>query len=228
MKILVISAHPDDAEFACGGALLKLAQHHEVTLLVLTDGSAGSYGDASTRKQEQETAAKQAKVKLIWKGLPDTSLQHDRKHTLMLAQTIRNEQPDAILAPHWNQQGSILDPSAHPEHRITGLLAKDATRYARFKPEELKGQPHRTNHLLWYMTPKHLTPKIALDVSKEQENLLELWNCHKSQQELMKGKLQEHLLQRRKQDAHKQGAELVEYLDSDEPMSVSFLKELFP
>ena len=71
--LLAIFAHPDDAEFGAGGTLARWARAGcAVTILVLTDGSKGSW-DAETstsdlmasRRGEQSRAA----AVLVWMGL---------------------------------------------------------------------------------------------------------------------------------------------------------------
>ena len=43
-SVLVLTAHPDDCDLACGGTVAKwAADGAEVSLLVLTDGSKGSH-----------------------------------------------------------------------------------------------------------------------------------------------------------------------------------------
>ncbi len=45
MRILAIGSHPDDIEFGCGGTLIKYSQQgHDVSLLVMTQGSSGGAG----------------------------------------------------------------------------------------------------------------------------------------------------------------------------------------
>ena len=64
-RALAIGAHPDDVEFGCGATLAKWAEAGaEVRLLVLTDGSKGTWDPAAdlgtlvaTRRREQDASA---------------------------------------------------------------------------------------------------------------------------------------------------------------------------
>ena len=65
-RVLAVGAHPDDIEFGCGATLARwAASGSEVVLLVLTDGSKGTWDrDADVaalvevRRAEQEAAAR--------------------------------------------------------------------------------------------------------------------------------------------------------------------------
>jgi len=58
MDVLVIGAHPDDAEIGLGGTIARLAQAGlKVALVDLTDGEPTPHGDRVTRRQEARAAA---------------------------------------------------------------------------------------------------------------------------------------------------------------------------
>ena len=60
LDLLVIMAHPDDAELLCGGSLSKTAARGDrVGVLDLTRGEAASIGSVETRAEE---AARSAEV----------------------------------------------------------------------------------------------------------------------------------------------------------------------
>ncbi|HXE71743.1 MAG TPA: PIG-L family deacetylase, partial [Candidatus Nitrosotenuis sp.] len=57
LDVLVIAAHPDDAELAVGGTLLALkAEGYAVGVLDLTDGEPTPRGDPATRRAEAARA----------------------------------------------------------------------------------------------------------------------------------------------------------------------------
>ena len=65
-RALAIGAHPDDIEFGAGGTLAKwAAEGTEITMLVVTDGSKGTWDEdlapamlVAIRKDEQLAAAR--------------------------------------------------------------------------------------------------------------------------------------------------------------------------
>jgi LmbE family N-acetylglucosaminyl deacetylase len=152
---LAIAAHPDDAEFGCGGTLAKWASegcvvHH----LVCTDGSKGSW-DASedvetlvaTRQDEQRAAARAlgATGQCAFLGEVDGELEAGLSQRERVAWWIRTLRPAVLLAHDpWKRW------RLHPDHRAAGFLAVDgvvAARDPHFFPDQ-NLPPHRPEALL--------------------------------------------------------------------------------
>jgi LmbE family N-acetylglucosaminyl deacetylase len=227
MRVLVFCAHPDDAEFAMGGTLVQMGKHHELSLVVMTDGGAGSYGTVAQRKNEQEIAAQLVGAKLRWGGLHDCYLDYTRAQALQIAQLIREEQPDVIFCPHWDQRGGSYDGKAHPDHRALGLLVRDAARLARFKITGVAGTPHATKHVLWYMVPDHRTAKVLVPV-RDVDAFRALLHAHQSQMQLKNGGVEEYLLRVRSSAAqHAADIDYGELFDADGPLPASLIYALF-
>jgi LmbE family N-acetylglucosaminyl deacetylase len=130
-RVLVVVAHPDDAEFWLGGTIGRwTAAGTEVTYLVLTDGEAGGFDPAvprsdipKVRRAEQEKAAAVLGVTDIrFLGLAETSLlQNVRDLHVELVRTIRRVRPQRVVtwSPEWNWRQFR---SCHPDHLATGTL----------------------------------------------------------------------------------------------------------
>ncbi|RYG35520.1 PIG-L family deacetylase, partial [bacterium] len=82
-RILVVTAHPDDAEFYLGGTLPQLkASGAELSLVVCTDGDKSYYGpftdvayNRRVRREEQTAAAKRwGATDIVYLGFPDGRL----------------------------------------------------------------------------------------------------------------------------------------------------------
>ena len=59
LDILAFAAHPDDAELACSGTLLKhVKQGKKVGVVDLTQGDLGTRGTVDIRMKEAEDSAK--------------------------------------------------------------------------------------------------------------------------------------------------------------------------
>ncbi len=83
MKVLVVVAHPDDEVLGMGGTIAKLHDAgHEITLMIITDGSTSQYrGDErleqiiAEKKTETANAATILGIdRVIYGGLPDMKL----------------------------------------------------------------------------------------------------------------------------------------------------------
>lgn len=182
MKILAVGAHPDDIEFGCAPLLLREAKGgHELKLLVLSRGEAGTAGTPEQREQEARAAAALmgAQVEFLdFRG--DCHLEVNPGNTLRLAAEIRRCQPQMVLAPN-------LAENQHPDHTAAGKLVRDACRLARYGGlADLKTlPPHAISQLYFYDVTQHgvRAPDVVVDVSDVAETWQEVMRCHASQTE---------------------------------------------
>ncbi len=164
MKILAIGAHPDDIEYGCGGALLKLKKDSkaEVHYFVATRGDFSGGPDA--RVKEQEKAAGMLGVaKLHWGGFMDTQLTVSRELIGSIEKAINEVKPDTIFVNY--------PKDTHQDHRNLAESTIVASRYSR--------------KVLFYedYTSQNYEPSIFVDISDVLEEKAELLKCHKSQVE---------------------------------------------
>lgn len=128
-RVLVVVAHPDDAEFWAGGTIAAWTDAGiEVTYCVLTDGEAGGFDRTvprgeipGIRRAEQREAAALLGVReveflgLTEGGVPEwgRGLHED------LVRVIRRVRPQRVVtwSPEWNWQRFR---SCHPAHLATG------------------------------------------------------------------------------------------------------------
>ena len=183
-RVLAIGAHPDDIEFGCGATLAHWARAGaHVELLVLTDGSKGSWDatddlDAlvATRRAEQQAAADVLGAAAVhFLDAVDGELTADAHRREQVSAAIRDARPDVVLAHDpWKQY------RLHPDHRHAGLLAIDgvvAARDPHFFPGV--GIPHRPDRLLLFeaQVVDHVEVVTDDDVQAKVDALL----CHHSQ-----------------------------------------------
>lgn len=197
---LVVVAHPDDAEFGCGGTLAAwAAEGWEITLVICTDGSAGGPDDATDvgpearrriseiRKAEQRAAAQILGLKeVVFLDYPDGLLQPTielrrdivRQIRRIRAQRVVCQSPDRV----WTPQYSI--PRFHPDH----LAAANATLAAVYPaaqnswdfPELLaEGYPPSKVREIYITGAPVLN--YAVDISATIEQKLAALRCHVSQ-----------------------------------------------
>ena len=134
-RAMVLFAHPDDAEFMCGGAVARWAREGcEVHYVCITDGSAGSNEPGVTREelrplreQEQRAAADVLGVASVtFLGEVDGMLEVNLDTRRKVCREVRRVRPDVIVAPDpsrlWYGNGYIN----HTDHKRAGELALTA------------------------------------------------------------------------------------------------------
>jgi LmbE family N-acetylglucosaminyl deacetylase len=143
-RALAIGAHPDDIEFGCGATLAKwAAQGCEAHLLVLTDGSKGTWSPdedlaalVTTRQREQRAAAAALGARAVhFLDVVDGELTADRVLEGRVCATIRQVRPDVVFGHDPWKRGRL-----HPDHRQAGWLTLGAVVAAR-DPHFFPGQP---------------------------------------------------------------------------------------
>jgi len=124
MKVILIGAHPDDPDSACGGLMaLYAVAGHEVVSAYLTRGEAGIKGKsheeaAKIRTAEALKACEILKVRPVFLGQIDGNCEITKEKYGPIFDLFKNEQPDIILT-HWP-----ID--THRDHRICSILVYDA------------------------------------------------------------------------------------------------------
>lgn len=124
MQILVITAHPDDAEIFLGGSLLAWRDAGaEATVMIATDGRFGGKGDplalAAARKDEAIAGADLLGARLDMLGLTDGSLSADPGGLAgRLAGVLTDRAPDLIVTHAVNDY--------HADHRALAAAVLQA------------------------------------------------------------------------------------------------------
>ena len=105
---MVLVAHPDDADFMCGGSVARWTEEGcEVHYVVVTDGSAGSNEPGVTREQmreirerEQRSAADVLGVKSVtFLGELDGTLEVNLETRRKVCREVRRLRPEVVVAP---------------------------------------------------------------------------------------------------------------------------------
>ncbi len=189
---LILFAHPDDAEYMCGGTVaLWTRDGTEVHYVIVTDGSAGSNEPGATREEmavirerEQRAAAEVLGVKTVTiLGFRDGELGVNLETRRAVAREVRRIRPEVIVAPDpsrlWSGQGYIN----HADHRAAGELAlcavmPDSPTRLQF-PELLEEgfEPYEVPNL-WLVAEE---PDTFVDIGKTIELKLEALTRHQSQ-----------------------------------------------
>ena len=164
LDILVLAAHPDDAELTCSGTIaLHVAMGKKVGIVDLTQGELGTRGSAELRLQEAQESARILGLAVRDNlGLPDMFFRNERDHQLAVIRKLRQYKPDIVLA------NAVKD--RHPDHARGSQLAIDACFMAGLRKIEtqLDGQPQeawRPNQLFHFIQSQYIQPDFVVDVS---------------------------------------------------------------
>ncbi len=188
LTAMVIVAHPDDAEFICGGTVAKWCdQGWTVYYVLATSGDKGTHDPdftpqqlAALREQEQREACRVLGVKeVIFLGYPDGFLRADAEFRGQIVRLLRRYRPDVVLTWDGFRQGFN-----HSDHRAVGIAARDAIYpavrdhlyYPQDKDDGLDAM--QVNEMLLAGTTD---PDYVVDISAYTETKLEAVICHRSQ-----------------------------------------------
>jgi LmbE family N-acetylglucosaminyl deacetylase len=185
---LVITAHPDDAEFMAGGTIAKMCDlGWDVTLAIATSGDKGTRDEslrrqelAAIREAEQRAAATVLGLaRCIFMGYPDGFLEEGAELRGHVVRLIRQLQPDVIVT--WDGFRAGFN---HSDHRVVGRVVRDALFPAAHDPHyyaELAREgirPWRTAEALLAATDE---PNYHVDIAPYLEQKVDAILCHTSQ-----------------------------------------------
>jgi LmbE family N-acetylglucosaminyl deacetylase len=191
-RVMVVTAHPDDAEAGAGGTVAKLVkQGAEVTYVVVTDGSMGSSDRTMTRARlapireaEQRDAARTLGVKHVeFLGYDDGEVEDTRELRRDITHQVRKWRPDLVITQSPHRTANLY--ASHRDHRVVGgvvldsvyPLARDHLAFPELLPEY---EPYRVRevHIMQWQSENH---QIVVDISETMDLKLEAFACHQSQ-----------------------------------------------
>lgn len=191
-RVLVVTAHPDDAEAGAGGTIARLVkQGADVSYVVVTNGSMGSSDRAmtrdrlvQTREEEQRHAARTLGVRHVeFLGYDDGEVEDTRGLRRDITRQIRAWRPDLVITQSPHRTDNLF--ASHRDHRVTGgvvldcvyPLARDHLAFPELLPAY---EPHKVGevHIMQWQAETH---QMAVDVSETMDLKLEAFACHRSQ-----------------------------------------------
>ncbi|MBE0479357.1 MAG: PIG-L family deacetylase [Dehalococcoidia bacterium] len=185
---MVVTPHPDDAEFGAAGTVAAWVRRgKEVVYVVCTNGNKGTTDPNMTperlarmREKEQLEAAKVLGVReVVFLRHPDQGLEDTSEFRKQIVRLIRIYRPRIVIT---------ADPYRkyfwHRDHRITGQVTLDAVfPYARDRlsyPELLLDglEPHRVDEILLWASED---VNYCFDVTDTFDLKMKALYCHVSQ-----------------------------------------------
>jgi len=180
LDILVLAAHPDDAELGCGGTIIKhVARGQKVGVIDFTKGELGTRGTVETRQAEAKASASimglSVRENLAFK---DGFFENDEVHQLQVIKVIRKYQPDIVLA------NAIYD--RHPDHGKAAELSFRSCFLSGLEKIETKDndehqKPWRPKVLYHYIQSQLIKPDFVVDVSDHWEKKMNAVRAYKTQ-----------------------------------------------
>ena len=166
LDVLVIAAHPDDAEICVGGSILLWTDAGKaVGVLDVTRGEMGTRGTQADR--DRETLAASERMRLATRenlGLPD-----GRVEVSLAARELADARHTDDL---------------HPDHAAAGRLAREAwylSGLARLAERDGGAPARRPRRLFHFMGHVPFEPTLVIDIGAVWERKCELVRCYASQ-----------------------------------------------
>ena len=184
INVVVIGAHPDDADVDVGGTAYQFAQMgHNVLFVSLTNGDAGHFNKgggalAKIRINEAEEAGKRIGVSYKVLDNHDAELMPTLKLRHDIIRIIRNWNADVVIThrPY----------DYHPDHRNTAIAVQDAAflvTVPNVAPDvpALKANPVFLYSHDNFQKPNPFHPDIAVDISAVYNKKVYGMAAHESQ-----------------------------------------------
>lgn len=184
LRLLVLGAHPDDAEFHAGGlAAIFCSLGHEVKLISVTDGGAGhhkEFGPKLVERRRREAAAA-AKVigasSEVWNH-SDGELEPTLDLRWQIVTELRKFSPHLVFTHRTEDY--------HPDHRAVAHVVRDASYLVTVPGVVPDVTALRTPPVIAYMVDRFTRPTpfradVAIDVSAQVDAIVSMLTCHQSQ-----------------------------------------------
>lgn len=191
--VVSVLAHPDDAEFLCGGALIRLVKEHgwQAHVASMTAGDCGTTqmspeAISQTRKEEGKKGAAMIGASYHCLEEKDLLVFYNERALEKVVRLLRAVKPDVVLTH--SPADYMLD------HEMTSSLTRAAA-FAAAAPNFLCDRGHASplNHIphLYYCDPaegKDLLGRpvpcdFAVDISAVIDLKADMLSCHASQRE---------------------------------------------
>ena len=183
LRLLIIGAHPDDAEKSGGTAAKYVAIGHKVQLVSMTNGDAGhqDMGGGVLAKRRTEEARQAGLVigsEYLVLDNHDGELMPTLENRKTVIRLIREFQPDIIFTHRPNDY--------HPDHRYTGELVRDAAYMVMVPNIVADTPPLKKNPVIMYMSdhftkPNPFRPDVVVGIDDVIEKKIDMYHSHVSQ-----------------------------------------------
>lgn len=181
-RVLVVMAHPDDAELLCAGTLARaIAEGAAAGICIMCEGDKGMpaefEGDANeTRKREAAESVKILPATLFWFGAADGELFDSYEYRRKLIEIFRQFRATLVIT-HCPQD-------YHADHRATYAIAEAASWMAASRGHVTQSPALASAPALWLADSvgvMEFSPEFYVDVTAQLETKKRMLKCHRSQ-----------------------------------------------
>jgi LmbE family N-acetylglucosaminyl deacetylase len=184
LRVLILGAHPDDAEFHAGGlATIYRSLGHAVKIISLTNGDAGHHemsgpALAARRRDEMRAAALVIGAEAVMWPSRDGCLEPTLDLRWQVIRELRTFAPDLVLTHRTNDY--------HPDHRAAGHVVRDASYLVSVPAIERDVPIPKSVPVVAYLPDRFTRPNplrgdVVVDVTSELETIVDMLACHASQ-----------------------------------------------
>jgi bacillithiol biosynthesis deacetylase BshB1 len=175
LDVLIICAHPDDAEISVGGCILKWVKAGKrVGIVDLTMGERGSRGSGELRLVEADEASKRMGIAIRENlRMPDCFFEANEENKLKVIEVIRKHRPKVVLT------NALSD--RHPDHARAASLVADACFYAGLPKIETNYPAWRPQAFYHFNQDYYNQPDFVIDITEFMDEKIEILHAYKSQ-----------------------------------------------
>lgn len=181
-RVIVVVAHPDDAELLCAGTLGRARDDGaDIAICVMCKGEKGQPAEevkdlAAVRRKEMSAAARLLGAKLFRGEYGDGYLEDGRSQRLKLTEIFRQFKPTLVLAHSPDDY--------HADHRASSAIAEAASWLCAARGHKTASPATDSAPSVWWMDTVEMLgfePGFYVDVSPYTQLKEEMLACHLSQ-----------------------------------------------
>ena len=175
VDLLVISAHPDDAEISAAGTIIKSVKEGTKGALVdLTQGELGTRGSAELRMVEAENASRIMGTHFRENlEMADCFFTDTPENKTRVIDAIRKYRPEIVFT------NSLRD--RHPDHARAAKLVADCCFYAGLPKIVTNYEAWRPRALYHFNQDYYNTPDFVIDITEHMDQKIETLKAFSSQ-----------------------------------------------
>ena len=184
LRLLILGAHPDDAEYHAGGlAAIYREAGHVVKMVSVTNGESGHFRIsgkelADIRRVEARAAGEVIGATYETWDNPDGRLLPTIEVRERIIREIRTFSPDLVLTHRLNDY--------HPDHRAVGQAVQDASYLVTVPPICPDVPALRRDPIVGYLPdlftrPAPLRGDVVIDVGDRMPTIVQMLAAHRSQ-----------------------------------------------